>query len=383
MCKKRFSIKMVIGSILAGLIYGVAGELIYKSIELQIPHIIIVMLYFTGMFLFLGIAVYFIGKAGNYQSYAPVNKKQWVAAFILMVLFSLLFEFLYSNISFKAKGHNFSSYVFVIDSSGSMNETDPEGMCYKAVDKLLGNKDSEFEYAIYKFSDSTELAREMAPVDKDIEKQEIVNAGGTQIANALETVLKDIQSGKMVLGNDPRVILLSDGQATDVDSSNMDGYNIILEQFKEQGITISTVGMTHEADTKLLMHTARSTGGIFASVDNVEQLEQEMEQMVEEVKEDRSLLKAHTESGINWFFAVLRILFITCLGVIIAVEKAILCERFLNTNTVLISSVTGSVMAGIFMEAGMDFLNLPPGIVRITACTLAAFTLLHEDAGRE
>ncbi len=183
----------------------------------------------------------------------------------------------------------------------------------------------------------------------------------------------------MVLGNDSRVILLSDGQATDVDSSNMDEYNKMLEQFKEQEITISTVGMTHKADTSLLMHTAESTGGMFVSVDNVEQLEQEMKQMVEETEEDRSLLKASTGDNINWLFMVLRVLFIICLGIIIAVEKAILCERFLNTNTVLSSSVAGSVMAGIFMEAGMDFFCLPPGIVRITACVLVAFTLLHED----
>lgn len=383
MWKKRFSIKMIIGSILAGLIYGLAGELVYKSMELPVPHIIVVMLYFTGMFLFFGIVVYFIGKSGDYQSYAPVNKKQWVIAFIMMLFFSLLFEFLYSNISLKAKGQDFSSYLFVVDNSSSMDETDPEGMRYQAIEKLLGNKDAEFEYAIYKFSSSTELAREMAPINNGIQKQEIVNEGDTRIANALETVLKDIQSGKMVLGNNCKVILLSDGQATDVDSSNMDGYNRMLEQFKEQGISISTVGMTHKADTSLLMHTAESTGGMFASVDNVEQLEQEMKQMVEEVQEDRSLLKALTENNINWFFAVLRILFIICLGIIIAVEKAVLCERFLNTNTVLSSSVAGSVLAGIFMEAGMDFFRLPPGIVRITACVLLAFTLLHEDMGRE
>lgn len=383
MWKKRFSIKMITGSILAGLIYGLAGELIYKNIELLVPHIIVAMLYFTGMFLFFGIAVYLIGKSGNYQSYAPVNKKQWVVAFVLMLVFSLLFEFLYSNISLKAKGQNFSSYLFVIDSSGSMNETDPEGMCYQAINKLLSNKDAGFEYAIYKFSDSAELIREMAPIDNGFAKPEILNSGGTQIANALQTVLNDIQSKKMVLGNDSRVILLSDGQTTDVDSLNMNGYNMILEQFKEQEITISTVGMTHKADTSLLMHTAESTGGMFASVDNVEQLEHEMKQMVEEVKEDRGLLKARTESNINWLLAVLRILFIICLGIIIAVEKTILCERFLNTNTVLSSSVAGSVLSGIFMEAGMDFCSLPPGIVRITACVLVAFTLLHEDMGKE
>ena len=130
MWKKRFSIKMIIGSILAGFIYGLAGELIYKNMELPVPHIIVVMLYFTGMFLFLGIAVYFIGKSGNYQSYTQVNKKQWLAAFVLMIFLSLLFEFLYSNISLKAKGQDFSSYLFVVDNSGSMDNTDQIGRAH-------------------------------------------------------------------------------------------------------------------------------------------------------------------------------------------------------------------------------------------------------------
>jgi len=383
MWKRRFSIKMIIGSILAGIIYGLAGELAGKTIELPVSHIIVVMLYFTVMFLFFGIVVYAIGKYGDYQSYAPVNKKQWVLAFILMLFFSSLFEFLYSKVSLKTDRQDFSSYLFVIDNSSSMDVTDPEGMRYQAIDKLLKNKDSKFEYAIYKFSDSTELVRKMAPINDGSKKQKIVNEGGTRIDNALETVLQDIKSGKLVLDEDCRMILLSDGEATDVSSSDMDKYNKKLEQFKNQGISISTVGMTSEADTSLLMQTANYTGGMFVSVDNVEQLEQEMEQIVEKIQEDRSLLEVRTEDEINWLLAVLRILFIICLGIIIAVEKTVLCERFLNTNTVLFSSVAGSVLAGIFMEAGMNFLGLSPNVVRVTVCVLIAFTLLHEDAGRE
>lgn len=380
MWKKRFSIKMIIGSILAGFIYGVIGELIYKSMTLTVSHIIVVMLYFTGMFLFFGIAVYVIGKFGNYQSYTAVNKKQWLLTFILILFLSSLFEFFYSQISLKITKQDFLSYLFIVDNSSSMDKTDPDGMRYKAIDKLLEDKNSKFEYAVYKFSDSTQLVREMAPISNESTKYKIVNMGDTRIANALETIIQDIKSGKMVLRGNCRIILLSDGAATDIDDSNMNTYINKLEWFKEQGISISTVGMTSAADTGLLMTTAESTDGMFVTVDNVEQLEQEMKQIVEEVQEERNLLEVRTENNINLLLAVLHILFIVCLGVVIAVEKAILCERFINTNTVLSSSIVGSVLAGIFMEVGMNFINIPSHIVRITVCVLIAFTLLHEDS---
>ena len=61
-------------------------------------------------------------------------------------------------------------------------------------------------------------------------------------------------------------------------------------------------------------------------------------------------------------------------------NKTVLCERYLNTNPVLISSAIGSALAGICLEAGMNTLGLHPSAMRMALCMLIAFTLLYEDA---
>ncbi len=63
----------------------------------------------------------------------------------------------------------------------------------------------------------------------------------------------------------------------------------------------------------------------------------------------------------------------------VAVEKTVLCERFLNTNSVLASSVAGSALGGICLEAGMNMLGLHPSAMRAALCVLVGFTLLRED----
>lgn len=339
-------------------------------------------IYFTGMYLFLGLAVYTIGKLGNYQAYGPVNRRQWVAALILMLLLSASFEFLYGWIGTGGK-QQVSSYLFVIDNSGSMEKTDPDGMRYQAIEKLLENKDPDFSYGVYHFSDSAELVRDMAPVSAGTAGRESVNSGGTAVLHALDTILQDLDQGKLVLDDHCRMILLSDGYATDVDEASR--YECIrrLEQFADRGISISTVGMTGNVDTQLLMLAADKTGGTYVSVQDVEQLEQGMRQAAQTEEENRNLLGYRSEGSTGIVYVILRIFFIICLGMLIAVEKTVLCERFLNTNSVLVSSVIGSALAGICLEAGMNTWGLHPSAMRIALCVLIAFTLLHEDAAAE
>ena len=382
MSRSRFSIKMLIGSILAGLLYGLIGEFFYQNMERSMSHILVAVIYFTGMYLFLGLAVYTIGKLGNYQAYGPVNRRQWVAALILMLLLSASFEFLYGWIGTGGK-QQVSSYLFVIDNSGSMEKTDPDGMRYQAIEKLLENKDPDFTYGVYHFSDSAELVRGMAPVSAGAAGRKAVNSGGTAVLHALDTILQDLDQGKLVLDDHCRMILLSDGYATDVDEAGR--YECIrrLEQFADRGISISTVGMTGNVDTQLLMLAADKTGGTYVSVQDVEQLEQGMRQAAQTEEENRNLPGYRSEGSTGIVYVILRIFFIICLGMLIAVEKTVLCERFLNTNSVLVSSVIGSALAGICLEAGMNTWGLHPSAMRIALCVLIAFTLLHEDAAAE
>ena len=379
MSKRRFSIKMLIGSILAGLLYGLAGEFIYRQIGRTASHVVTTVVYFVGMYLFVGFAVYLIGKMGHAYHDGPVNRRQWAVAFLLMIVLSALFEWIYGRIGTGTKDH-VSSYLFVIDNSGSMGKNDPTGMRYEAIEKLLENKDPAFAYGIYHFSDSAQLVRPMAPVSDGGLGKDPVNSGGTAIIHALDTILQDLDQGVLQLDSHCRMILLSDGFATDIDETSRYDWIRKLEQFVDRGISISTVGMTGDADTQLLMLAADKTGGRYVSVQDVQQLEQGMRQAAQAEEGIRNLLGYRSENDTGIIFSGVRILFIICLGMLIAVEKTVLCERYLNTNTVLISSAIGSALAGICLEAGMNTLGLHPSAMRMALCMLIAFTLLYEDA---
>jgi len=378
MSREHFSWKMLLGSIVMGAVYGIIGEAFYQSIGRQFPPIVVVSLYFTGLFVWLGAAVYLIGKAGRHRSYSPVNKKQWMVAFLLFILLSVLFEYIYELIGPWEKRSDFSCYLFVIDNSGSMEDTDPKRMRYQAIDKLLENKKSDFEYAVYCFADSAELVREMAPVSEGQFDWEGFNDGKTAVYHSLATILMDIEDGRLKIQEGCRMILLSDGYATDIDDTNRFEWIRLLEKFAQKGISISSVGMPG-SDEELLMLVADKTGGVYIGVENVEQLEQGMRQAAEINQEDRELLGYRSGSYANLLLGFLRIVFVACLGMVIAVEKTILCERFLNTNSVLLSSAAGSVLAGICIEIGMNTLGMAPSVMRILTCVLIAFTLLHED----
>lgn len=78
---------------------------------------------------------------------------------------------------------------------------------------------------------------------------------------------------------------------------------------------------------------------------------------------------------------MLRVVLIAGLGMLVAVEKTVLCERFLNTNSVLVSSAVGSVLAGVCLEVGMNLLGAEPSAARVAGCVLMGVTVLYEDAG--
>lgn len=376
--KSRFSIKMLSGSILAGFTYGLMGEWIYQNMERVVSPVISTVVYFTGMYLFVGCAVYAIGKLGHAHAYAPVNRRQWALALVLTLLLSALFAWIYDWIGSGSRGQA-SSYLFVIDHSDSMSRTDPDGMRYQAMETLLEDKEPEFAYGVYQFSDSAKMIRAMAPMREGGMGDEPVNTGGTAILHTLDTILQDLNNGRLQLEDHCRMILLSDGYATDMDETSRYDCMRRLEQYADRGISISTVGMTGDVDKQLMMLIADKTGGIYVSVQDIQQLEQGMRQAAQTEEIDRNLLGYRSENDTGILFSAARILFLICLGLLLAVEKTVVCERFLNTNSVLISSAAGSALAGICLETGMNTFGLHPSAMRIALCILMSVTLLHED----
>lgn len=94
MGKGKYSWKMLLGSTLAGVLYGLAGEVLYHVLIKNTPSILTTFIYFTDMFLFLGLVVYLVGKSIYSHAYRAVNRKQWALTFLLIMGLSVLFELL-------------------------------------------------------------------------------------------------------------------------------------------------------------------------------------------------------------------------------------------------------------------------------------------------
>lgn len=374
----RYSLRMLIGTIIIGFVYSIIGEIFYRNAIDKIPRILLVSIYFLGLFLVLGLGVYLIGKGIACRVCSSINKKQWFVVCVLMIILSLLFEFLYEMVRKKEEEHEITSYLFILDDSGSMLENDPTNIRYQVVDMLLNDKPETFSYGIYSFSDTSMVLRPMMPKSKSVSYVVPEAYGGTAIKGALSEIRDDMKSGALSIDDNCKVILLSDGYATDIAFFYKKAITKVLEDFSERGICISTVGFKN-ADESLMRLIADKTGGVYVQASDVNELKDAMNVAAVNTNAGRNLLGYRSGSSFNLLLGLMRIVFIAMLGIIISLEKANLCERFLDTKTVFISSVIGSILAGVCIEIGMNSLGIHPVIMRGLTCILISFTLLKKD----
>ena len=293
---------------------------------------------------------------------------------------NIFFEFLYEIVSDRRKNEEITAYLFVLDDSGSMEVNDPDRVRYQVIDTLLADKPEDFQYGIYSFNDEIRVLREMAPKSQKTDYVYPDVAGGTRIRGVLSTIEQDLEDGTLSLDEHSRVILLSDGYATDISVFSKNRVLNALKGLVKNGVSVSTVGLS-DADDTLMTMIADKTGGVYVKAEDVTTLEAAMNQAAVSHNTARNLLGYRSAFFLNGLLGVMRIVFIALLGVVIAVEKTILAERFLDTSAVLMSSAIGSILAGICIEIGMNMLGVHPTIMRMITCVLIAFTLLKNDLG--
>lgn len=374
---KKFSWKMMIGTIIAGVLYGFIGELIYKVLSRLIPSIPLTIIYFMGMFFFISLAVYLISRFIYSQMNKPIYMKLWLISMALMLVLSGLFEFIYDIIQERYDYAEAKSYIFAVDNSGSMEVNDPYASRYDAINKILESKDDDFEYAVYSFSDPEciFLERDMAPISDGVTEIKPSNEGWTSIVTTIKTIADDIESGKLKADKSTRVILLTDGYPTDNDFGEIMPQ---LTRFKNMEIPISTVGLV-ESDDNFMSMVAGATGGNYVRCDTLDTLEGALEEATVENKVYRNLLGFRSGTYLNWLLAILRILFVGALGIVMAIGKTAICEKFVNTTSVLVSSCISGILAGVCIEIGMNGLGINQTVMRVIAAVLMAFTCLRED----
>ena len=104
-----------------------------------------------------------------------------------------------------------TSYIFVIDESGSMSGNDPGGLRYEAIPEIMKAAEEGFPYMVYTFSDDTQIIRDMAPLDAEYEPIPVNSDGGTAICGTILRILQDYKNGVWDGGSNPKVVFLTDG----------------------------------------------------------------------------------------------------------------------------------------------------------------------------
>lgn len=363
--------RMLIGTAVTGGLYFIVGEALYQKFLGKIAMPFLIGLYFLGLMIFVIIGLTIIGSTmtktiGAYKDIV----RRCILLCVTMMTAGCLFEFIY-EFTFRQHFTSPTSYIYAMDNSGSMNVSDPENKRYNAIQATLENKNGDFSFVVYSFADDSKIIRSMGSVSEGTEfKMEEAN-GGTAIKTVLKDIYEDIDKGELNLGKNGKVLLFSDGAATDIfPFIGKASLNRILEKYSKKGISISTVGLGY-SDDKLMEMIARKTGGIYVKADDPGLLEKAMEEAIDSTS-DRNLLDYRSPVRLDFFLMLFRFLAVLLLGLLLALVKMYICEPFLDTLPLWVTSVICSLLGAACVELGMNKLGLQPQLMRFLMCVLLA-----------
>lgn len=293
------------------------------------------------------------------------------AAVVLLMALGALFQWLYS-LRFRSEPVEPTSYVFLIDESGSMVDNDPQGLRYSALEQVLADKEANFPYMVYGFADEVALLRDMGPASDGSAGLTGTGSGGTSIKKTLERVISDYQTGLWDGGDTPKVVLLSDGIPTDFGwfseiSSTLRGY-------VQSGISISTVGLDG-ADVSLMQRIANRTGGVFVDIRDASMLAEAMTSAASSYSADDLVTTRYNSGSLGVLWGIIRILFLSVLGVGIGLAAAAAYGQADSLSLIAVSSIIKSLTGALLLELCTSVFGLSDRFFWCVLWVLIAATL--------
>ena len=351
---------LLILTILVGVVMQLVGDVIYQKFLFAIPRPLLIGLLFLLLSTVLVAVIHITSfRRGYYQDsiledILPFENQLVVLAVLLVIIFlvATLFQFLY-GLGGVRKGGAPTSYVFVIDDSGSMEANDPDQVRYHAVDEILEKHDDSFPYMVYGFASDVHLLRKMAPKSEGQETLAGKAEGGTSIKGALKRVISDYKTKKWSGEKRPRVVLLTDGAATDMTLRS--SINGVLKDYRTQGISVSTVGLG-SVDTKMMERIARGTGGVFISVKDASKLTNAMSSAAV-LQSERDLVTTRYTDHLNILYAIMRIVFLAILGLLIGLAATVAYGDEDSKGIAALTTLITSVIGALVMEIGANGLS--------------------------
>ena len=378
---KQFNVPMFALTILLGAAAWIICSAVYGALADAAPRPFLIGLVFGIFALVLAVGVFLIsslsgtferniitgGSAGSVIGFLAI-------AVVLIAALGALFQWLYS-LRFSGPAAKPTSYIFLMDNSGSTAQSDPQQLRYDAIEDVLGEQDADFPYMVYGFADGVELIRDMKPASDGDNKLEAVSNGQTAILGVLTTAIDDYEAGRWDGGSAPKVILLSDGYPTDF--TTYGELTPILRRYADSGVTISTVGLGSDTDVALMQHIAESTGGVFVDVSDASMLAQGLSTAAARSSADDLVSTRHSGGPL---FGFLRVLFLTVLGMAIGLTAAAAYGQTDSVSLILLSSVVKSLVGALLLELATSLLGLPSQVFWFILWVLIAALLCTKAA---
>lgn len=357
-----------------GVLYFVFGELLLGVTAGVVWQPLAIALYF-GLF---GLAMYGVSRAlckarGDFRGWQKKNLgvvvstayKRAAIALVVLLIASGGFEALYELEKRDLK--NASSYIFLIDDSGSMEMNDPDNKRADAIDAIMSKEKADFPFAVYRFTHEAELLRGMAPY-RTGETFAFDASGGTDIVGALNKVTDDLASGAVQAGATPKVLLLSDGESDAV------GLDAAIDACRQHRVVVSAISFGMHST--MLAEIAGRTGGVYTEVSDVNRLQQEMETAVTSSR-GRHLLSARFVYFNDGLYAAMRIGFLLLLGLLFSwIKQKCYCCAYDHSfaDKVFVTSAVLCAIAAVLTE--VLFANSVGGgaFTRLLFCVLWSVT---------
>ncbi len=364
-------------TILIGVLAWIVGSLVYTALLDTMVRPLVIGIVFVILYGMLGIAVFSISNLKGYFRGNIISGGDstggvllvLLAATVLIFAAAALFQWLY-GLSIERATAGPTSYIFMIDDSESMLESDPQKERYAAIPSVLAGMNQNFHYMVYRFADDIERVRDMGPISEEVPIPTSLAAGRTAIRAALSRVIADYEAGVWEGGSQPKVILLTDGYATDM--GYLGDIDPVLKRFSAADICVSTIGFG-QADTVLLDRIAQKTGGVFVDVADVSKLSDAMWSAAGRQAE-RDLLSARDTVGLGVLYGILRVLFLTVLGTAIGLLIAVAYGFQAAVSLITVSSVIKALAGALLMEFGTA-VGFPAKIMWLLLWILIALTM--------
>lgn len=363
MGSKRFSLAAVLWSLLGGLIAFVIGEILLNNLQGVWPEYVVMGLYFGIGALLIG-AMVLVSQIISPQLIGYRWKKKYMktslaffipVTFVMVGLCGAIAQGLYG---FEVSSNKeIKDIMIAIDTSGSMNETDPNGERFKAVSHLVEGLESNMRVAVVTFNDNPKLVFDFKTLQNSTEKAEVQKAiseisnigeGTTEVKKVIDYSYELINAEQNT-GRGASLIFISDGEPTD---NSQNDIPLLVENYVANHIPIYTISMMYgqHAGEEYLEQLAVNTGGKYLSTSDTTMIKGAFDK-IRYYQGSRSLVGERMGTARNmWTYSLGRILLLVTIGGMLALGLGILFDNKYLAKAFIIGSIIGGCIGGIWLE---------------------------------